>query len=244
MRALGKNGFSSVLMHFRGCSGKENLLARSYHSGDSGDASEYITSLTNKHPKSKLFAIGYSLGANMLLKLLGEKKEASLLSAAVAVSPPLQLDICARQMDKGFSKFYQHMLLQDLKASLDKKYDKHDMNSIISLKRENIKKLKTFWDFDGAYTAPVHGFTSAQDYYSKSSSRQYLKNIKQPTLIIHSLDDPFMTPDILPSKNEISSSVMLEVSKKGGHVGFISGSLFKPKYWTEQRIIKFFRALL
>ena len=230
-------------MHYRGTSGKENSLPRSYHSGDSADALAYISSLKSRHITTKLFAVGYSLGANMLLKLLGENGNNSHLEGAIAISAPMRLDLCADTMNKGFSKFYQKLLLKDLNASLEKKYDKHDMQSLIKLKKENIKNLKTFWDFDGAYTAPIHGFASAQDYYTKSSARQFLKDIKTPTLIIHALDDPFMTAEVLPQKNEISKNVTLEISKNGGHVGFISGSFFKPEYWLEDRVIEFFKTI-
>jgi len=239
---LSKNGFDSVLMHFRGCTGTDNKLPRSYHSGDSGDALEFIQSVKNEFSNSKLYAVGYSLGANMLLKLLGEIKENTLLEKVVAVSPPMQLDVCSDRMNIGFSRYYQHRLIKDLNIALDKKYDKHDMYSLINLKRQDIKYLKTFWDFDGAYTAPVHGFKDAQDYYTQSSSKQYLIDIQTPTLIIHAIDDPFMTQNIIPKKNELSKSVELELSQEGGHVGFISGTLFKPEYWLEKRIVNYLKS--
>ncbi len=242
MNKLAENGFTSVLMHFRGCSGVENRLPRSYHSGESGDALQWIKHVSSNFPNSKIFTIGYSLGGNMMLKLLGELGNNSPITAAISVSAPLQLDICANKMDRGFSKFYQHILLKDLNAALEKKYDTFNMDSHISLKKSEIKDLKTFWDFDGAYTAPIHGFDSAQDYYTKCSSKQFLKDIKTPTLIVHSSDDPFMTTDILPSEDEISKYITLEVSQYGGHVGFIEGTFFKPEFWLEKRVVNYFTA--
>jgi predicted alpha/beta-fold hydrolase len=180
----------------------------------------------------------------MLLKLLGEKAKKAPLTAAVSVSAPLQLDICADAMNRGFSKFYQHILLKDLNLSLEKKFDKHDMKKFISIEKKDIKNLKTFWDFDEAYTAPVHGFKSAQDYYTKCSSRQFLKDIKIPTLIIHSKDDPFMTIDILPSQEELSKTIDFELCTHGGHVGFIGGTFFKPDYWLEKRVVTYFRSFV
>ncbi|MEA1982498.1 MAG: hydrolase [Campylobacterota bacterium] len=236
---LHKNGFDSVVMHFRGCTGVDNSLPRSYHSGDSGDALEFLRSLKEEFPDSKLYGVGYSLGANMLLKLLGEVQGDSLIDKAVAVSPPMRLDVCSNRMNRGFSRYYQHRLVKDLNRALDKKYDKHDMNSLLNLKRQDIKKLKTFWEFDGAYTAPIHGFESAQDYYTKSSSKQYLIDIQTPTLIIHSEDDPFMSKEVIPQESELSSAVELELTQKGGHVGFIGGTLFKPEYWLEKRICRY-----
>ena len=239
MQQLSHNGFNSVLMHFRGCSGKENLLPRSYHSGETGDAKEFIASLKKEYPKAPLYAIGYSLGANMLLKLLGEEKDNVLLERAVAVSPPMQLDICADAMDKGLSRYYQYKLLQDLRTALDKKYDKFDMQKLLNFKRKSIKNLKSFWQYDDVYTAPIHGFKSATEYYEKCSSRQFLKDIATPTLIIHSKDDPFMTPELIPTKAELSESVTLHITKYGGHVGFVGGSLFQPEYWLEEKILAF-----
>jgi len=175
-----------------------------------------------------------------LLKLLGELKDNSPFEACVSVSAPMQLDISADKINSGFSKIYQHHLLKNLKQLLEQKYKMHDMESIINLKKRDIKKIASFWEFDDLYTAKVHGFKSAQDYYTKCSSKQYLKYIQTDTLIINALDDPFMTPKVLPNKDEISSFIQLEICKRGGHVGFIKGSLKKPKYDLETKILTFF----
>lgn len=239
MTALVNAGYNTVLMHFRGCSGKTNLLPRSYHSGETGDGLEFINSVKIRFPDSKLYAIGFSLGGNMLLKLLGEIQENSPLSAAVSVSPPMQLDICANAIGKGVSKIYERRLVNDLNKALIKKYEVNDMQSHIGIEINEVKKLKTFWDFDGIYTAPIHGFKSAQDYYTKCSSRQFLKDIHTPTLIIHSKDDPFMNKEIIPQEEELSKYVELELTEHGGHVGFIEGTFFSPKYWLEKRVVYF-----
>ncbi len=239
MSALDRAGFTAVLMHFRGCSGKANRLPRSYHSGDTEDAKAWISHLREYYPCTDLYAIGYSLGGNMLLKLLGEEGESTALSAAIAVSVPMQLDVSAKRMEKGFSRFYQYYLLRDLKVTLKQKYKDHDMQSLITMDPGELGKIKNFYAFDGIYTAPVHGFVSAEDYYQKSSSRQFLKTIEIPTLIIQALDDPFMTDEVLPDKSELSSSVELEVYEHGGHVGFVSGTIWEPKYWLEERVIDF-----
>jgi len=239
MNLLSKNDFHAVVMHFRGCSGKDNILPRSYHSGDTGDAKEFINYLNKKYPKNQIFAVGYSLGGNMLLKLLGEGKTPNI-KAAISVSAPLQLDISANRMNRGFSKLYQSRLMKDLKTILLAKYKKHDMKKLIGIDEQKVKKLKNFWEFDGVYTAPIHGFQSAQDYYTKSSAKQYLKNIKTDTLLIHSVDDPFMTSSILPKKEEVSAHVKIELYKQGGHVGFVTGTILNPEYWLEKRIVNYF----
>ena len=241
MNSLSKAGFSSVLMHFRGCSGKTNRLPRAYHSGDTADAQVWIESLVKRYPNNPLHAIGYSLGGNMLLKLLGEWGDKSPLLSSVCVSAPMQLDISANTMNRGFAKIYQKHLLKDLKSSLNEKYKYHPMQTLINLQKKEIPKIKTIWDFDDAYTAKIHGFGTAKEYYKRSSAKQYLKNIQTPTLILHSIDDPFMTKEILPKTDELSSSIKLEIQKHGGHVGFVSGTIFKPTYWLEERIVKFLK---
>ncbi len=240
MHTLYREGYSSVLMHFRGCSGRDNRLARCYHSGDTGDAKAWIKKLQESHPTNSLYAVGYSLGGNMLLKLLGELGDTSPLQAAVSVSAPMQLDICADKMNKGFSKLYQYHLMKHLKKSLLRKYQQHDMSLLIGIDSKGVKKMKSFWEFDDIYTGPIHGFGSAKNYYEKSSAKQYLKHITTPTLILHALDDPFMTPEILPQADELSPQIELEISTHGGHVGFVSGTILKPKYWLEERIVRYF----
>jgi len=241
MQALKNIGISSVLMHFRGCSGKINRKPRAYHSGDTSDAKAWIEYLHKNYKNSPLHAIGYSLGGNMLLKLLGEWGYESLLSSAISISAPMQLDISAKTMDIGFAKVYQKYLLSHLKQSLYKKYNYHPMESLIDFRKEDINKIKTLWKFDDIYTAKIHGFDTAKEYYKRSSAKQYLKDIKTKTLIIHASDDPFMTEEILPTKDEISTNIILEVYPNGGHVGFVRGTLFKPKYWLEERIVEFLK---
>jgi predicted alpha/beta-fold hydrolase len=241
MKKFSDVGYSVVLMHFRGCSGLANRLPRSYHSGDTADAKSWISHLQREFPKNSIVCVGYSLGANMLLKLLGEYKDNSPISLAVAVSAPMKLSSSADAINKGISKIYQYYLMRALKKQLLEKYDKHNMNSLIALKREDIPKLKTFWEFDEAYTAPIHGFKNAKDYYNKSSSKQFLKYITTKTLIIHSKDDPFMCEKVIPDKNELSNSIELELYPDGGHVGFITGDIFNIEYWLEDRILEFIK---
>ena len=239
VQELDKNGIDAVVMHFRGCGLEENLLPRSYHSGETNDAKEFLTHLKKSKPSQDIYAVGYSLGGNMLLKLLGEMQTNTLITKAVAVSAPMQLKVSAKSINRGFSRYYQSRLMRRLNDSLIKKFAKHDMSKLITIKKEEVKNLKTFWEFDDAYTAPIHGFDSAEDYYEKCSSKQYLKYIQTPTLIIHSKDDPFMSKEVIPSKEELSSTTTLELYDNGGHVGFIAGSFLKPIYWLEKRVVSY-----
>jgi predicted alpha/beta-fold hydrolase len=236
MHALGQCGWQAVLMHFRGCSGRPNRLPRSYHSGETGDARYVLSWIENHYPDSPLAAVGYSLGGNMLLKLQAEYGDNSPLEMAVCVCAPVQLDLCANRLMQGLSRFYQRHLMTSLKDKCLAKADKFDFEKLIGMSRNHIKKIKTFWQFDDVVTAPLHGFENVDDYYARSSSRQYLKAITKPTLMIHALDDPFMSADIVPDEGDISESVVLEVSRYGGHVGFIAGSAGKPVFWLPKRI--------
>lgn len=244
MRAIEVKGWCGVLMHFRGCSGTPNRLARSYHSGETGDARYFIKYLHQRYPKAKLFACGYSLGGNMLLKLQGELGENSDLIGASATCAPLNLTTCANEMNSGFSRFYQWVIMRDLRKALHMKFQHLPMHEHIDCKRDQIDNLDSFWSYDACYTAPIHGFKSAQEYYELCSGGNYLKAIQKPTLVIQAKDDPFMNASVIPGESEISDAVVLEISEHGGHVGYISGSIFKPVYWLEKRILDYFESLL
>ncbi len=236
VQALNKHGHCVVVMHHRGCSGEPNRLTRGYHSGDTGDI-EYVVSLLRQHyPESPLAVLGYSLGGNILLKWLGENDQHKPVYAAVAVSVPFELEIAARKLEYGFSRIYQHYLMRRMKASVQRKFAGRE-GAVDLLK---LSKTKTFYEFDDLFTGPVHGFENADDYYTRSSCLQYLGGIRQSALIIHAEDDPFMLPNSVPAPAEISDTTTLEVSKNGGHAGFIYGaSPLTPRYWLERRIPAF-----
>lgn len=236
MQSLKERGWQAVLMHFRGCSGRPNRLPRSYHSGETGDARHLIEHLKRNYPNAPLAAVGYSLGGNMLLKLQAEYAGDSPLKAVVSVCAPVQLDLCAQRLNRGFSLFYQRYLIGHLKQKLYDKAARFDFNKLIGLNKKEIKQLNTFWQFDDQATAPLHGFSGVDDYYDSCSARQYLKNISKPALIIHALDDPFMLPGVVPDEHELSETVELELSEYGGHVGFVAGSVRQPVFWLQKRI--------
>jgi len=244
MTALKKQGWIGLLMHFRGCSGRVNRLPRSYHSGETGDAKILLHWLKENHPSTPLASIGFSLGGNMLLKLQGEFGNTSPFKATVSICAPLMLENCARRLNKGFSKIYQNHLIKIMKQKLLSKASTFDLKKLINIDKQAINKLNNFWQFDNQITAPLHGFKGAEDYYSKCSARQYLKSIQSPTLIIQALDDPFMTPDIIPDEAELSEHVQLELSKHGGHIGFLTDYFFKPDFWLEKRIPEFLSTVL
>ncbi len=253
-RVLLTHHFRSVTLNFRGCSGELNHSARCYHSGETEDIHFLYQTLREREPNTPFAAIGFSLGGNVLLKWLGEQgkeqgKQVDLF-AAIAVSVPLILSVCATKLDAGFSKFYRFNLLRELKRYItDKQYllekigQPHEANKLQQL--GDLSKITSFWQYDERVVAKLYGFKNAQDYYRRSSSRQFLKSITVPTLLIQAKDDPFMTQAVLPELAELSHTMQLEITSAGGHVGFVAGkNPFKPVYWLERRIPEFLRQQL
>jgi predicted alpha/beta-fold hydrolase len=224
-------GYSVVLMHFRGCGGEPNNSPRSYHSGETQDAWYFLNWLEQKFPETCKAAMGFSLGANMLLKLLSEQPKQPIIKAAMAVSVPFKLDLCAKSINKGFSRVYQAYLLKSMINNLLRKMQHIDYRGLIKVNEKQIRNFKSFRDFDQHITAPLHGFADADDYYQQSSSTYVLANITTPTLVLHAKDDPFMHGSIVPNAATLSPNVCLELSEKGGHVGFMYGSPWRPKNW-------------
>ncbi len=236
LQAVAKAGWLGVLMHFRGASEEHNRFDRAYHAAETHDLNELIYSLKEKYPNQPLACIGFSLGGNVLLKWLGESGKQNPLAAAIAVSVPFDLSKVLNRFSTGFSRFYSRYLLTQLREEVVDKFSQ--MYPPINV--DKVLKATSFTDFDNHYTAPIHGFDSAYDYYQRGSSRHYLRDISVPTLILHAEDDPFMTPDAVPEEEEMSSTITLEISPKGGHVGFVSGRWpWQAEYWLEERMPRF-----
>ncbi len=237
IRMLDDAGYGVFFMHFRGCSGQPNRLARGYHSGETGDLQTLVEYLSSRYSQGVFAVAGFSLGGNVVLKWLGEQGERAAVTTAIAISVPFKLADAEDRLEKSVSRLYQSYLLSRCRKKYKEKFSTGALES--PLGSIEIDKLKTFYQFDDQVTAPLHGFNGADDYYNQCSSRQFLRNIRKPTLIIHAKDDPFMWEQTVPDETELSNSVYLELSERGGHVGFVGGTLpFIPEYWLEQRIIK------
>jgi len=241
LNTLPRHGLRAVLMHFRGCSGEPNRLARAYHSGDTGDLDFLVRTLKAREPDTALAAVGYSLGGNVLLKWLGEQAEHAPVECAAAVSVPFLLHESTQRMQRGFSRLYQWHLMHNLKTSVARKAQRQPLPVPV----HNLAGLRNFHDFDDHITAPLHGFRGAMHYYTTSSSRQFLSRIRVPTLIVHAADDPFMHRKVVPEAGELSATVELDLQRHGGHVGFVGGRLpWRPRYWLETRIPAWLRQRL
>lgn len=233
LHQIHKRGWRGLFMYQRSCSGVPNRLPRRYHAGETTDLVTLIEILEKREPTTPIAVVGYSLGGNILLKWLGEMQTPPRqLAAAVAVSVPFDLSKATERLTQGFSKVYQFAMLKKMQRSIKRKY----LHRQTEYNIRKIVRLKTLREIDRAFTAPLHGFRDVNEYYDKNSSINHLRNIRFPTLILHSYDDPFITSDAVPSPDKISPQVTLELSHAGGHVGFVHGSPLKPRYWLEERI--------
>mgnify|MGYP002819819129 CR=1 FL=1 len=237
--ALSHRGWRTVAFHFRGCGRKPNRSVIGYHSGKTDDPRFVLQTLRERHG-GPLALVGFSLGANVTLKLLGEDGADSVVDVAAAVSPPLQLDRCADRMERGLSQFYQRALLRDLGT-----YVRDKAQAGVDLDPAVLDRIHTFRDFDDLVTAPAHGFVDSADYYARASCRPFLADIAVPTLVIHAHDDPFFTRDVVPGAGEVPENVRFELAPSGGHVGFVEGSVpLRGHYHADQRIPDFLEEAL
>lgn len=234
----------AAVLVFRSCAGELNRARRFYHSGETGDLRFVIGHLENSFPSAPLVLAGVSLGGNVLLKFLGEETEriSPRIRGAAAVSVPFDLARSSRFIDRGFSKVYQRRFIRSLKSKAFQKLDQFpDLAS-----RDTLDAANTMFAFDDCFTAPVHGFRDATDYYFQSSSIRWIPTISINTLLLSAADDPFLPPEVLEEVRDIARSnphLEVEFPPHGGHVGFVGGSSpFTPVYYLEKRVSEFLAA--
>ncbi len=236
-KAMQRLGIAVASMNFRGCSGTPNRLLKSYHHGSTDDLDSVITHILNTTTYEKIILIGFSLGGNVILKYLGEKPYAnhSAIISAIAISTPCDLASCAGKLAEPSNALYMKRFLKLLHKKVKAK-----MTTLPGLINDiGYDKIKTFKDFDDRYTAPIHGFTGAEDYWAKCASKQFLSSITIPSLLLNAKNDPFLTEKCCPWEiAQNSPHLFFEHPHSGGHVGFISFNKEKL-YWHEQRTLSF-----
>jgi hypothetical protein len=233
---LAKRGLRAAGLNFRSCSGEPNRTARFYHSGDTGDVRDVLATLSARGTPVAA-AIGFSLGGNVLLKFLGEEGEAAPLRAAAAVSVPYDLAAGADALEATrMGRFYTRRFLKPLTAKAEAKAALLDGRCDLA----RIRAARTFRQFDDAATAPLHGFANAADYYARSSSAGFLERIRVPTLLLHAEDDPFLPPSSLPLAAIAANPWLRKAyTLRGGHVGFVAGQPWAPRFWAEEEVVRF-----
>lgn len=237
IRALHRCGWDALAWNYRGCSEEPNRKLRWYHSGETGDLHTVIRHVAAANRYHRISLIGFSLGGNVTMKYLGEQSTGihPKICAAVALSVPCDLRSSALKMARPINKLYMIRFLRSLHDKVRAKIGMYPGQ----ITDEGFRGIKTFMDFDNRYTAPIHGFKDADDYFTRCSSRQFIPRIKIPTLLINAKNDPFLDNPCFPFEEARTSSYFyFEAPESGGHVGFI---LFgnKGEYWSECRALQF-----
>lgn len=238
MQQIRQLGWRGVVVHFRGCSGEPNRLPRAYFAGDSAEIDYVLKRLRRLDATTPIFAVGFSLGANALLKWLGEQGTAAreIIQAAVGVSAPLDLTAAGNALDSGFNKlFYTRHFLSTLKQTALQKLTRFP--GLFDAAR--VRSATTLRQFDDVVTAPLHGYADAAEYWRLASSKPGLIQIDIPTLVINAKNDPFLPQRTLPSGHEVSGNVTLEYPAKGGHVGFHGGPFPGNVDWLPKRVLSY-----
>lgn len=242
-RRLLDAGLAPIGLNFRGCSGEPNRTVRAYHSGETEDIAFVLDLLVARFGRPAGL-VGFSLGGNVTLKLLGERGEAARerVAAAVAVSVPFDLAAGSDRIGSGimgrvYTRYFMRSLLRKIALKEDLLRDACDVAAV--------RRARTLRQFDDVVTAPIHGFTSAAEYYDRSSSAAFIAGIRVPTLVLHAEDDPFLPPDRIPrAALDANPFVTPVITPRGGHVGFIEGSLLGPRFWAEAAIASWLAARL
>lgn len=238
---LNNKGLDTVCFNLRGCSGEDNLLLATYHSGKTEDVDFVVNHLLEHYNYKNIVIVGFSLGGNLTLKYLGEKGDnlSSIVRGGIASSVPIDIASAEIEMDKLKNKLYMEMFFKTMKNKLLEKAHKFPE---YNLDKDKLFKATKFKHLEYLYTAPVFGFKSPEEYWEKASSKPYLSKIKKPTLLINAKDDTFLSRECYPYKEaENSEFFFFEETKYGGHCGFMSS--FKPQEntWLEHRIARFIK---
>jgi predicted alpha/beta-fold hydrolase len=230
-------GWAAAALVWRTCDGRIPDAPRMYHSGETGDADFFLRRLASERPHAPLHVVGVSLGANVLCKWLGEQGRAvpPQLQRAVAVSTPFDLAEGSTYLERGFSQVYTSHFVRKLREKALRALERH---RALPVDTALLHRAKSFWDFDQAFTAPVHGFAGADDYYRRASSLPFLNNVHVPTLLFSAVDDPFLPPSVLDRVREVARTnpaLHVDFTPRGGHVGWVSGPPWAPHYYMEAR---------
>jgi hypothetical protein len=247
-------GWNALGVSFPSCGPSGDRQRSLYHAGKTDDVKGVLARARARWGTDEIAGVGVSLGGNMLLKYLGETASASELAAAVVISVPFELGICATRLDgPGFFPWlYRERFLRSLRRKA-LRLSGSDTNStdaagsagLRGLTDRSIRGIRTIKDFDERVTAPLFGFDGAADYWRRNSSRAFLPGIARPTLIISAKDDPFVGADCLPTDAVADNPhLRLWLSERGGHVGFVSGSLLRPRFVVDDLTIQFLRGHL
>lgn len=236
-RAANLFGWDALAWNYRSCGGEMNRKLRFYHSGATDDLDDVVNHALQRGPYQEVALVGFSMGGNLILVYLGERGNRldSRISAAVAFSVPCDLGASARQLARPANYIYMRRFMSELRRKMVLKHQAFPDQLDVT----GIEKIRNFQQFDDRYTAPLHGFRNAEEYWQRCSSKHFLADIRVRTLIVNALNDPFLAPDCFPSRLVQGHPwVKLEVPPVGGHVGFVAFN-DQNLYWSESRAFRF-----
>lgn len=239
VRAFNRAGYDALAWNFRSCGGEMNDTLRFYHSGATYDLDLLVQYVSANFHYQEIVMVGFSMGGNLTLKYLGEHKEQLLpaIKKAVTFSVPLHLSSCASKISTSENFIYSWRFLSSLRVKIRQKAKL--MPDLLNVK--HLDKIRTLTDFDNFYTAPLHGFKNAEDYYTKCSSIYFLDSIKIPTMIVNAWNDPFLSEKCFFDKDTLPSDMIyFAAPSEGGHCGFMQKSLKKDEnFWSENLAVTF-----
>lgn len=234
-----QRGYGVHRMNLRTCGGTEHLCQTMYHSGLTGDTRKILEELAGRD-LGPLFLVGFSLGGNVALKLAGEVGETNLLTGVCAVSTPIDLAECVREIDRPANLIYSRRFVSRLKDRIRRK----SRISSETYSAEDLARVKTIWQFDDKFTAPLFGFGTAATYYATQSASNYLHSIRAPTLAVVAKDDP-LVPFRIYNHPAFASNPALELlaTEHGGHLGFLSKSKVQ-RFWLDGVLLDWMDSIL
>lgn len=236
VKTLTVHGFDCLAWNFRGCSGEINRLERWYHSGDVGDLEQLVKYAFQNLGYRSVSLIGFSMGGNITLRFLADSSWGKKITSAVTFSVPCDLQSSAERLAMPQNRIYMLWFLKSLLPKVREKAKRHPHY----LSTVDVRRIRTFYDFDNMVTAPLHGFRDAFDYWTRCSSKPIIEEIRVPTLLVNARNDPFLAPECFPEQQAARSRyVHLETPAHGGHVGFAGVSSRESRYWSEQRALEF-----
>lgn len=241
IKELNNVGLDAVCFNLRGCSGEDNLILPTYHSGKTEDVDFVVNHLLDVCDFNNLIIVGFSLGGNLTLKYMGEfaNNLSSKIKGAIATSVPIDITSAEKEMDKLKNKFYMEIFFKTMKNKVLEKSHKFPS---YKLDKDKLFKATKFKHLEHLYTVPVFGFDNPEDYWKKASSKPYLSKINKPTLLINAKDDSFLSKECFPIEEAINSNQFFFLQTDfGGHVGFMSSFIASENKWLENQIIKFIK---
>ena len=235
-RIFNNAGYSVLCWNYRGCGSKLNLTTRMYHSGATEDLNTVVSHAIGLEYE-RIGLIGFSLGGNLTLKYAGENGTGlpQQINFSIAFSVPIDLAASSRQISLQENRIYANRFLRKLKKKVRRKNEQFPE----IIKTDGLDAINDLKTFDDRYTAPLHGFSDATEYYAKCNAKQFLHAVSIPTLIVNALNDPFLPKECYPDEEiQLSGTVTFEVPDHGGHVGFME--LNRERYfWSEKRALAF-----